>query len=210
MAPDTLDARVQALHERALAQLRRGARRAAGHNSFARARRRGLSGDNAPGVTGTAAGETVGGRARPSPRGSRRLEGLRAQTPLDYYRGWALGRWGRQCRPSKGDSPPADRWAWLCRERAAAAGSRGRGAGTCSLVSVDRRNVDDAILAALGLDDSAGPAALDEVAAVRSFQGDSGAAATPVFDQVRAQADSAFAMARTGVPPPPRGRWTPT
>ena len=60
---------------------------------------------------------------------------------------------------------------------------------------------DDQVLAALDEKHPTSAAAMGRLAAVRTFQADhTGAATAQVFDQVRMQLDSAFALARTGDP----------
>ncbi|MEP6688516.1 MAG: FTR1 family protein, partial [Gemmatimonadales bacterium] len=60
---------------------------------------------------------------------------------------------------------------------------------------------DEDVLAALGVSERSSPDALGRLAAVRTFQADhTGAQNEQVFAQVRAQLDSAFALARTNDP----------
>ena len=213
VAPDTLDARVLAL-------------------STGLSARFGVALDEPPGIPPSLArgGEIYrancagchgdGGRADgpmaagldPPPPDLAEWKGLRAQTPLDYYRRISFGTVGTAMPAFEHSLPPADRWAVaLYASVLRLPAPAGEVPSPLRAFASTGKMSDDEILAALGVHDSAGPAALSRVAAVRSFQADSGAAMTTlVFDQVRAQVDTAFAMARTGDPAAATGRWTPT
>ena len=130
---------------------------------------------------------------------------LRDQTPLDYYRRVSFGTVGTAMPAFEHTLPPADRWAVaLYASTLRLPAPAGKVPASLGAFAATGKMSDDAILAALALHDSAGPAALARVAAVRAYQGDSGGAAVAhVFDQIRAQVDSAFAMARTGDPAAP-------
>lgn len=130
---------------------------------------------------------------------------LRSQTPLDYFRRISIGTVGTSMPAFEHALPPADRWAVaLYASVLRLPPPEGKVPPSLGAFSATGKMSDDAILTALGVHDSAGPAALARIAAVRSSPGDSGAATVAhVFDQVRAQVDSAFAMARTGDPAAP-------
>lgn len=132
-------------------------------------------------------------------------QALRGQTPLDYYRRISIGTVGTSMPAFEHNLSPADRWAVALYSSALRLPApAGEVPQSLRPFGITGKMSDEAIIVALGMHDSAGPAALARVAAVRTYQGDSGAAATAlVFDRVRDQVDSAFAMARTGDPSAP-------
>jgi high-affinity iron transporter len=202
-APDTLAARVRAFSEHLSARmgvtldqppavtpsLVRGA-------EIYRARCVGCHGDAGRGDGSRAAG------LDPPPANLADWSALRDQTPLDYFRRIGIGTVGTAMPAFEGQLSSADRWAvalYVSTLRL----PPGSGDVPAALRSfpVTGTMSDDSILAALGMRGSSAPSALARVAAVRTFAGDSGAAVTArLFDLMRAQAESAFAMARTGDP----------
>jgi high-affinity iron transporter len=121
-------------------------------------------------------------------------------SPLDYYRRISIGTVGTAMPAFEARLPAEDRWA------AALYASVLRLPAPAGEVPPALRNFattgrmsDDQLVAALGLHDAAEPGALARVAAVRTFQPDAtGAATAQIFDQVRAQIDSAYTLARAG------------
>jgi high-affinity iron transporter len=131
---------------------------------------------------------------------------LRDQTPLDYYQRITIGTVGTAMPAFERTLPAADRWAV-----ALYASTLRLPPPPASEADVPRalrrfaatgRMSDEAILAALGVHRAApDSASLARVAAVRAFQGRTGEGATAVvFDQVRAEVDSAVALASVGDP----------
>jgi len=136
----------------------------------------------------------------PAPTNLAEWKPLSDQTPLDYFRRISIGTVGTAMPAFEHQLPTADRWAVALY---ASVLRLPRPAGNVPVAlrafPATGKMSDAAILSSLGMGDGAGPAALARVAAVRSFDGDGGGAVTArIFDQVRAQVDSAFAMARTG------------
>ncbi|MFL5494033.1 MAG: FTR1 family protein [Gemmatimonadales bacterium] len=123
-------------------------------------------------------------------------------SPLDYYRRISIGTVGTAMPAFEARLPAEERWA------AALYASVLRLPAPAGEVPPALRNFattgrmsDDQLVAALGLHDASEPGALARVAAVRTFQPDAtGAATAQVFDRVRAQIDSAYALARAGNP----------
>jgi high-affinity iron transporter len=138
----------------------------------------------------------------PPPANLTDWKALRDQTPLDYFRRIGIGTVATAMPAFEEQLPPADRWAVaLYASTLRLPRPAGDVPSSLRTFPVTGQLSDDSILAALGLRGDTGPGALARVAAVRAFAGDSGAAATAgLFDLIRAQTDSAFAMARTGDP----------
>jgi high-affinity iron transporter len=143
----------------------------------------------------------------PAPANLADWAALRDRTPLDYYQRITIGTVGTSMPGFEQTLPAADRWAVALyastlRLAVPPASSPDVPRALRSFSATGRMS-DQAILAALGAHDSVAPdsASLARVAAVRAFRGVAGADATAVvFDQVRAEVDSAVAMARTGDP----------
>src|SRR5688572_15653349 len=135
----------------------------------------------------------------PAPTNLSDRSALQDQSPLDYYRRITIGVVGTAMPSFEGSLPADDRWAaalyaTLLRLPAPA------GAVPPNLQSFETtgRMSDSDLLAALEAADksTATPA---QVAAIRRAQPDASAAATgQVFAEVRAQLDSAYALARRG------------
>ena len=138
----------------------------------------------------------------PPPANLADWKALRDQTPLDYFRRIGIGTVGTVMPAFEEQISPADRWA-VALYASTLRLPRPVGPVPVALRSfaVTGQLSDDSILAVLGLPGDTGQGALARVAAVRAAATDSGAPATAgLFDLIRAQADSAFAMARTGDP----------
>src|SRR5580765_3480470 len=127
---------------------------------------------------------------------------LRDVSPLDYFRRISIGTVGTAMPAFEGRLPAEDRWAVaLYASVLRVPAPRGDVPPALRAFATTGKMSDDEVLAALGVKDRSGVAALGRLAAVRTFQADhTGAATAQVFDQVRAQLDSAFALARTGDP----------
>ena len=141
----------------------------------------------------------------PAPASLAEWKLLSNRTPLDYFRRISVGTVGTAMPAYEHELPAADRWA-VALYASVLRLPQPSGDVPASLRAFPATGgmSDSAILSSLGMGDSAGPAALARVAAVRSFEGDSGGAGTAqLFGQIRAQVDSAFAMARTGDPAAP-------
>jgi high-affinity iron transporter len=127
---------------------------------------------------------------------------LRDVSPLDYFRRISIGTVGTAMPAFEGRLPAEDRWAVaLYASVLRVPAPRGDVPPALRAFATTGKLTDDEVLAALGVNDRSEPEALGRLAAVRTFQADhTGAASAQVFDQVRAQLDSAFALARTGDP----------
>ena len=137
----------------------------------------------------------------PSPTNLADGAALKDQSPLDYYRRITIGVVGTAMPSFEGRLPAEDRWAaalyaTLLRLPPAA----GKVPPSLSSFEVTGKMSDAALLAALSDSGSTGQAAaLARVAAIRSVQPDATAGATAhIFDQVRMQLDSTYALARRG------------
>ncbi|MDF3054087.1 MAG: Cytochrome c, class [Geminicoccaceae bacterium] len=135
----------------------------------------------------------------PAPTNLSDQSALQDQSPLDYYRRITIGVVGTAMPSFEGSLPPEDRWAaalyaTLLRLPAPA----GAVPRTLQSFETTGRMSDIDLLAALEAADksTATPA---HVAAIRRVQPDAtAAAAVQVFDQVRAELDSTYALARRG------------
>ncbi len=137
----------------------------------------------------------------PAPANLTDWNALHAQTPLDYYRRISIGTVGTSMPGFEARLPASDLWAAaLYASVLRLPPPSGDVPASLRDFSTTGRMSDDSILASLGVQDGARPAALAHVAAVRSFAGEGREATARVFDKVRAQVDSAFVMARTGDP----------
>jgi high-affinity iron transporter len=127
---------------------------------------------------------------------------LRDVSPLDYFRRISIGTVGTAMPAFEGRLPAEDRWAAaLYASVLRVPAPRGDVPPALRAFATTGKMSDDEVLAALGVKDRSDREALGRLAAVRTFQADhTGAATAQVFDQVRAQLDSAFALARTGDP----------
>jgi high-affinity iron transporter len=125
---------------------------------------------------------------------------LRDVSPLDYFRRISIGTVGTAMPAFEGRLPAEDRWAAaLFTSVLRLPAPRGEVPPALRTFATTGKMSDDQVLAALGLESASTPEALGRLAAVRTFQADhTGAATAQVFAQVRAQLDSAFALARDG------------
>ncbi len=123
-------------------------------------------------------------------------------SPLDYFRRISIGTVGTAMPAFEGRLPAEDRWAVaLYASVLRLPAPRGDVPPSLRTFATTGKMSDDEVLAALGVADRSEPEAIGRLAAVRTFQADhTGAATAHVFDQVRAELDSAFRLARTGDP----------
>ncbi len=124
---------------------------------------------------------------------------LRDQSPLDYYRRITIGVVGTAMPSFELRLPAQDRWAAaLYATLLRLPGASGEVPPSLHSFGITGRMSDVELIAALGTEDTTA-AALARVAAIRSLQPDATAtAAGQVFDQVRSQLDSTYALARKG------------
>ncbi len=153
------------------------------------------------GAMGRGDGPLAAGQ-RPAPANLADGAALRDVAPLDYYRRISIGTVATAMPAFEGRLPPEDRWAAaLYASILRVPAPRGDVPPALRGFATTGRMSDDQVLAALGVKHRSEPEALGRLAAVRAFQADrTGAATAQVFDQVRGQLDSAFALARTGDP----------
>ena len=123
---------------------------------------------------------------------------LRDQSPLDYYRRITIGVVGTAMPSFEQRLSPADRWAAaLYATLLRLPAPSGDVPAALSSFSVTGRMSDADLLAALEAGDNAATPA--HVAAIRRAQPDATASASAhVFEQVRAQLESTYALARKG------------
>ncbi|MDQ3135966.1 MAG: FTR1 family protein [Gemmatimonadota bacterium] len=138
----------------------------------------------------------------PAPANLADASALRDVSPLDYYRRISIGTVGTAMPAFEGRLPAEDRWAAaLFASILRMPPPRGEVPATLRAFATTGTMSDDQVLAALGVPDRRQPEVLGRLAAVRGFQSDhTGAATAQVFARVRAQIDSAYALARTGDP----------
>jgi len=127
---------------------------------------------------------------------------LRGVSPLDYFRRISIGTVGTSMPAFESGLPAEDRWAVaLYTSILRLPAPRGDVPPALHAFATTGSMSDDQLLAALGVPDRSAPDALGRLAAVRTFQAENAGVATArVFDHVRAQLDSAYALARTGDP----------
>ena len=127
---------------------------------------------------------------------------LRDVSPLDYFRRISIGTVGTAMPAFEGRLPAEDRWAAaLYASILRVPAPRGDVPPSLRPFATTGKMSDAAVLAALGMREPSGPEALGRLAAVRTFQADhTGTESEQVFARVRAQLDTAFALARTGDP----------
>jgi high-affinity iron transporter len=135
----------------------------------------------------------------PSPTKLADETALKDQSPLDYYRRITIGVVGTAMPSFELRLPAQDRWAAaLYATMLRLPQPSGEVPPALRSFGKTGRMSDVDLVTALEAGDSSA-AGLARVAAIRSFQPDASAAATAqVFDQVRAQLDSTYALARTG------------
>jgi high-affinity iron transporter len=136
----------------------------------------------------------------PAPANLADAAALRDVSPLDYYRRVSIGTVGTAMPAFEGRLPAEDRWAVaLYASILRMPAPRGEVPPALRAFATTGAMSDEQVLAAMDERDRTSPEAMGRLAAVRTFQADhTEAAAAPVFDRVRRQLDSAFALARTG------------
>lgn len=159
--------------------------------------------DNCAGCHGDAGAGNgpLGAKLDPPPADLTRWADLSDQSPLDYYRRINIGVVGTAMPAFEARLPAGDRWAvalYASTLRLPAAA----GAVPDSLRSfgVSGRMSDAQVLAALGTPHDSSGSALARLAAVRTAAAGTDVAAGAVLDQVRAQVESAYTLARTRDP----------
>ncbi|HUR94672.1 MAG TPA: cytochrome c/FTR1 family iron permease [Gemmatimonadales bacterium] len=151
------------------------------------------------GASGQGDGPLAAGM-HPAPANLASAADLRDVSPLDYYRRISIGTVGTAMPAFEGRLAPEDRWAAaLYASILRMPAPRGEVPPSLRTFATTGTMSDDQVLAALGVTERARSEAMGRLAAVRVFQADhTGAATAQVFDQVRGQLDSAFALARAG------------
>jgi high-affinity iron transporter len=124
---------------------------------------------------------------------------LAGQSPLDYYRRVTIGVAGTAMPSFESRLSPQDRWsAAVYASLLRLPHADGKVPPALQAFPTTGRMTDTELLAALGERDTTA-AGWARVAAVRAFQPDASAAANAaVFNQVRAELDTTFALARSG------------
>jgi high-affinity iron transporter len=137
----------------------------------------------------------------PPPADLTRWADLSDQSPLDYYRRVSIGVVGTAMPAFEARLPAEDRWA-VALYASTLRLPQPAGAVPDSLRSfgVTGRMSDAQLLAALGAPHDSSAAGLARLAAVRAAAVGTDLAAGAVLDQVRAQVESAYALARTRDP----------
>jgi high-affinity iron transporter len=137
----------------------------------------------------------------PPPADLTRWAELSDQSPLDYYRRVTIGVVGTAMPPFEARLPAADRWAVaLYASTLRLPQSAGAVPDSLRAFGTTGRMSDAQLLAALGHPHDSSAAALAQLAAVRAAALTTDVAAGAVLDQVRAQVESAYALARTRDP----------
>jgi high-affinity iron transporter len=139
------------------------------------------------------------GSLDPKPTNLADGSGLKDQSPLDYYRRISIGVVGTAMPAFELRLPAQDRWAAaLYATLLRLPPPSGQVPPALSAFATTGRMSDTELIRALGAQDTAA-ATLAQVAAIRSAQPDAtSSAAAHVFDQVRAQLESTYALARKG------------
>jgi high-affinity iron transporter len=199
-APDSIDARVRQLANSlvkqfgvALDELPGRAPSLAHGVAVYRSNCAGCHGDLGRGDGPLAAG------LEPKPANLTDAEGLRDQSPLDYYRRISIGVVGTAMPAFEARLPAEDRWAAaLYASLIRLPPPSGKVPPALQPFGTTGRMSDAALLTALGKSDST-PRALAQVAAVRAFQLEASTGSNDqVFGLVRAQVESTYALARKG------------
>jgi high-affinity iron transporter len=135
----------------------------------------------------------------PAPTRLADAEALKDQSPLDYYRRITIGVVGTAMPSFEHRLPVQDRWAAaLYATLLRLPEPSGEVPSSLASFSTSGRMSDVQLMEALGTGGSPSEA-LSRIAAVRSLQPDAtGGATARVFEQVRTQLDSTFAMASRG------------
>jgi high-affinity iron transporter len=156
--------------------------------------------DNCAGCHGDAgAGNgALGAGLAPPPADLTRWADLSDQSPLDYYRRVTIGVVGTAMPAFEARLPAEDRWAVaLYASTLRLPAAAGQVPDSLRAFGVSGRMSDAQLLTALGTPQDSSAAALARLAAVRTATTGTDIAAGAVLDQVRAQVESAYALART-------------
>lgn len=201
-APDTLDARVgrftSALATRYGVALDQMPRRPPSFARGAEIYRESCAGCH--GATGAGDGP-LAAQLDPRPPDLSDWTNLKDRSPLDYYRRISIGTVGTAMPPFESRLPAEDRWAialYTSALRLPAHATAGDLPDSLRDFATTGRMSDLQLLAALGMPGDSSGQALARVAEVRSAALGSDVAAGKVFDEVRAQLESSYAMARSG------------
>ena len=143
----------------------------------------------------------LGASLDPPPADLTRWAELSDQSPLDYYRRVSIGVVGTAMPAFEARLPADDRWAVaLYASTLRLPQSAGPVPDSLRAFGASGRMSDTQLLVALGHAHDSSVAALAQVAAVRAAQVNTDVAAGAVLDQVRAQVESAYALARSRDP----------
>ena len=136
----------------------------------------------------------------PAPSNLADWAALRDQSPLDFYRRVSIGVVGTAMPAFEENLPPQDRWsvALYASTLRLPPVSGEAPSGLQEFLATGKMS-DAALLDSLGAAEDGSGGGLARLAAVRSHQ-DESSAADEVLARVRAEVDSAYAMARTGDP----------
>ena len=159
--------------------------------------------DNCAGCHGDAGAGNgpLGAGLDPPPANLTRWAELSDQSPLDYYRRVSIGVVGTAMPAFEARLPAEDRWAVaLYASTLRLPSAAGQVPDSLRTFGVSGRMSDAQILAALGAPHDSSAPALARLAAVRTAPAGTDVAAGAVLDQVRAQVESAYALAQTRDP----------
>jgi high-affinity iron transporter len=159
--------------------------------------------DNCAGCHGDAGAGNgpLGAGLDPPPADLTRWAELSNQSPLDYYRRVSIGVVGTAMPAFEARLPAEDRWAVaLYASTLRLPPAAGAVPDSLRTFGVSGRMSDAQILAALGTPDDSSATALARLAAVRTATVGTELAAGAVLDQVRAQVESAYALAQNRDP----------
>ena len=155
--------------------------------------------DNCAGCHGDAGAGNgpLGASLDPPPADLTRWADLSDQSPLDYYRRVSIGVVGTAMPAFEARLPAEDRWAVaLYASTLRLPAAAGTVPDSLRSFGVSGRLSDAQLLAALGTPHDSSAAALGRLAAVRTATTGTDLAAGAVLDQVRAQVESTYALAR--------------
>ena len=139
-------------------------------------------------------------RLDPAPSNLADWAALRDQSPLDFYRRVSIGVVGTAMPAFEGRLPPRDRWAAaLYASTLRLPPVSGEAPSELRSFAATGKMSDAELLDSLGASEDGSGGGLAMLAAVRSHQ-DESSAAGEVLARVRAEVDSAYAMARAGDP----------
>ncbi len=155
--------------------------------------------DNCAGCHGEvgAGNGPLGASLDPPPADLTRWADLSDQSPLDYYRRVSIGVVGTAMPAFEARLPAEDRWAVaLYASTLRLPSAAGTVPDSLRSFGVSGRLSDAQLLAALGTPHDSSAAALGRLAAVRTATTGTDLAAGAVLDQVRAQVESTYTLAR--------------